>query len=186
MYKLLYYTQYDGAWTISDTSMKRIWERMIEERAERKLFYSKDIINAEMFTMYFKSPRTFPFFIFKGDRFDADAVDAFVWCTNIKGKCGMIHFCVFKKSYGKGRELSDAVFNYIFRLKDANGNTVITSLRGETPKFNTMAVRFLRTVGMTILGEIPDMAYDKYSDTLSPMVISYISSEKFNRGIENE
>lgn len=176
-YTLLYYTQVDGAWTIPDSGIKRIWERMIDDGAVSKVFYAGEIDTFEKFILYLKSPRTFPFFIFNDDR-----IDAMVWCTSVRGKSALLHFNVFRSGYGKGAELANAAFTHIFNLQSPKGERVINTIRGETPFFNRLACRYLKTIGMRILGEIPDMAHNKYTGETSPMVISYITYDQFIGG----
>lgn len=178
MYKLFYYTQYDGAWTISDSNISAIWNRMVSEGADKKVFYSDPIDTAEKFITYLKSNKTFPFFVFKGNTLNIESVAAIVWCTNIRVKCAQIHFCVFKEHYGDGMRLSQSVFKYIFNIKSRN-EYVVDCIRGETPKFNRMAIKYLHTIGMNIIGEIPAMAYNKYTKKICPMVISYMSYENY-------
>lgn len=178
-YNLLYYTQFDGAWTISDSNMIAIWHRIADEGIDTKIFYAGEISTPEQFIMYFKSARTFPFFIFNGDSFKNEDLQAIVWCTSIRGKSALLHFCVFKSAYGKGNELSKAAFGHIFSIKDRDGKRIVNTIRGETPRFNRLAVRYLKTIGMTIVGEIPDMAYNRYTNELSSMVISYLTYDDF-------
>lgn len=185
-YNLLYYTQFDGAWTISDSNMIAIWHRIADEGIDTKIFYAGEISTPEQFIMYFKSARTFPFFIFSGDRFNNDDLQAIVWCTSIRGKSALLHFCVFKSGYGKGPELSKSAFTHIFGIKGPDGERIVNTIRGETPKFNRLAVKYLKTIGMKILGEIPDMAYNRYTNELSSMVISYLTYDEFVQGVNDE
>ena len=58
-------------------------------------------------------------------------------------------------------------------------------IRGETPSFNKLALRFIEKVGLTIAGEVPSAAYRHEDGASYSMIYSYINRDILREKLES-
>jgi RimJ/RimL family protein N-acetyltransferase len=133
----------------------------------------KDHWNSEKFLLFVKNDARVCWFVFLDEK-----LTGWVWLDDFGHRTARVHFCLFgwtskaKLTVQIGREVLRRLFNMEFR----NG-VKLEVIRGETPSFNKLAVRFLKRIGMEIVGEIPSAAYRHQDNTSYSMIYSYINKD---------
>jgi len=150
--ELIHYGQVDGAWTLSDTHLKKMWEIMVLEGNDKRLFYGNSVRTAEEFIRWFKMPMNIVNFQFEGNEPVSVA-----WMNDIQKNNALIHFCIFKKFWGKDTvKIGRNVLDYWFSL-EKDGKPVLDVLRGITPESHRMALSYIKKLGFNCIGTIPKM-----------------------------
>jgi hypothetical protein len=123
------------------------------------------------FIAFFKSEARACWLVFYDGR-----LAGWVWLDDFGHRTARIHFCFFKwlsknrLTVQVGKEILWLLLNTEFR----NGIR-LEAIRGETPSFNKLALRFIQKVGLRIIGEMPSAAYRHQDGVTYPMVYSFIN-----------
>ena len=180
--KLIPYVAVNGAWSISDNAMTGVFDLMQEHRLDKAVFYSGGI-NRKNFIDFMKSSQNVVHTIWDDNEFPvAPNILMLAWLNRFGSNHGMAHFCCFPKGWGKtSKELAHKTLDYWFGdffVKD-DGTPLLDVLIGFTPSDNRLAVRWIKQIGMTIVGNIPLM---DTGQKRAGMVVSYITREDFKNG----
>jgi ribosomal protein S18 acetylase RimI-like enzyme len=180
--RLFRYAIIDGVRTLKDSQIAAIFEMARKENILPIVMYSDDTEhwNAEKFLLFMKNEARVCWLIFQDEK-----LAGWVWLDDFGHRTARIHFCFFgwlskaRLTVPVGREVLRRLLDMEFR----NG-VKLKVIRGETPAFNKLAARFLKRLGMKIIGEIPAAAYRHQDDTSYPMIYSYINREILNEPVE--
>ncbi len=182
--RLFRYATIDGVRTLRDLQIAAIFEIARKEKILPTVMYSDDFEHwsPEKFLLFMKNEARVCWLIFQDEK-----LAGWVWLDDFGHRTARVHFCLFgwiskaRLTVPIGKEVLRRLFDMEFR----NG-VKLEVIRGETPAFNKLAVRFLKRVGMQIIGEIPSAAYRHQDDTSYAMVYSYINRELLNEPVEAE
>lgn len=173
--KLFRYVEVDGVRTLKDSQIAALFEKAKQENVLRTVMYSDDIeqFTSKAFITIFKSEMRASWLVFYDGK-----LAGWVWLDDFGHRTARIHFCLFKW-LGKekltvqvGRESLWQLLNMKFR-----NDIKLAAIRGETPSFNKLALRFIQKVGLRVIGEIPSAAYRHQDGMTYPMVYSYINRD---------
>lgn len=173
--RLFRYGSVNGVPTLTDPQIAGLFERLKEEGLLDPILYSDDVgkITRRSFVEFFKAHgKVFWLVIFD------DKLAGLVWLDDFGHRTARMHFCFFKW-LTKTRLTVQVARELLWQLLDMKFNRGVSLrvIRGETPAFNKLALRFIRKVGLEVVGEIPHAAYRHSTDTSCPMIISYITKE---------
>lgn len=168
---LIPYIQIDGSWTIPDELMKGLYRLMVQEGTAEKVFYSGSVLNEDHFLSACKSPGQHTLVILQQD----GSPGGIVWLNGFMGASAQIHFCMFKAIWGtRTVEAGKKAVNYFFGLTKPDGEPLFKVLLGLTPAEYRVAIRFIKEVGVTVLGTIPHFLYHYFEKRTMGAVVSYL------------
>jgi hypothetical protein len=182
--RLFRYGEVDGVRTLKDSQLEALFERAKKENVLHTVMYSDDVERwtSRTFIALFKNEARASWLVFYDGK-----LAGWVWLDDFGHRTARIHFCFFKW-LGKnrltvqvGRELLWQLLNMGFR-----GGTRLAAIRGETPSFNKLAVRFIQKVGLRIIGEMPSAAFRHQDGVIYPMVYSYITLDILKQQFESD
>lgn len=103
-----------------------------------------------------KSPYNYPCFgLVNG------SIRALAWLNEHHGNYATAHFCVFKESWGQdARDIGKEVLSYWFSFPGTNG-PLFDVILGVTPSEYKHVIRFIKSIGFTIVGEVPKILKGK-------------------------
>lgn len=176
-FNIVPYVQVDGRWSFSDSFMKDVFNRLHDQGIVLYLFYGGEVKTDEDFLIFIKNGKNLAHIIL-----DETQPALIAWLNNFGRNYAYIHYAMFKEYWGKStRELGYMALQYWFDFKK-DGKPLFDILLGGTPSNNRMATRFLRKMNMTILGNIPGIAWDAYKNEYSDLIVSYIKREDLKNG----
>lgn len=172
-YKIIPYLQYDGSWSIPDSYVKKCWRKMCEKNLQKAVFYSGEVRDEESFLKCMKAEGNHPFFVFLDKE-----IACISWLNGVRHNSAVGHFCGFPCVWGKrAKEIGEELFKIWLGHKKEDGSFLFDVIIGQTPSSNRLAVRFLKQLGLKVIGEIPHIAKDNYRNITGSMVISYRERE---------
>lgn len=173
--KLVPYVTVDGVRTLRDSQLARLFELAKEDDVLEPALYTEDLetMTAQKFVEFYKKPGLMLCFVY----FDRKLA-GWVWIDDFGRRTARVHFCTLKWLTREQQTVRCAreIMWQLLSLTDKNGAT-LNVLRGETPGYNKLAVRFLRRVGMKVVGEIPMAAHRFATGVSYPMVYSFITKD---------
>lgn len=182
--RLFRYGEVDGVRTLKDSQLEALFEKAKQENVLQTVMYSDDMeqLTSKAFIAIFKSEMRASWLVFYDGK-----LAGWVWLDDFGHRTARIHFCFFKW-LGKerltvrvNRELLWQLLNMGFK-----GDTRLAAIRGETPSFNKLAVRFIQKVGLRVIGEIPSAAYRHQDGVTYPMVYSFINLDILKPHFESD
>jgi hypothetical protein len=156
----------DGAFNISDEILVAIWEMIEAENKVEDLFYDGSIRDAAGWLHYLKSPGTHPIIVWNTEE---KKVVHVAWLKDTFDCCGWLHHC----SIGPFRRSAWRTALEFYQKLDG-----MQLLLGLTPKVNEKAVRVLKLMGWTIVGEVPWVCNMAYQDKRVSGIFSYFQLHK--------
>ncbi len=155
---------------ITEKELQSVWETGKKQGIYKKLFYDGTITTLENF-ITFAGEKNRAFYVI----YSQTTPVALFWLDNRTAQAAFIHFALFKEAYGKkGRILGTYVLNWLLTSKDQSNRAFFKVLIGVTPITHTLAVRFLKDMGFTILGIIPHVLPLAEGKT-THAVVSYVT-----------
>lgn len=171
---LIPYVEINGAWTINDETMKRLYGLMVAEQTNEIVFKAGSVMDEDDFIKAFKSPNVHMVLILTDT-----APAAIVWIRDFGPNYAYGHFCMFKNIWGKKTiQAGQTAIDYFFSMKRPDGEPFFDLLIGVFPEDNEHALNLVKNLGFTVLGVIPKMLYDKYENRKIGAVYSYIERRK--------
>lgn len=153
------YVERDGIRTISDTVVRSIYERLVQDGLVRWAYFDGSIQSSDQFLAAMKTGENRLFVVLHEDK-----PKAIFWLTHLEGRSCRLHFAIFKEAWGKlGREMGRGVLAFLTGSKDQAGNFIFDSVVGIIPRPNALAQRYASDVGMKRVGTIPLMLFDAYT-----------------------
>ena len=168
-YKIIPYIEVNGMRTLSDGTVKAIWEQMRQENIVKRMFYDGSVCDEMKFLAWMKSPHKIIHTMW-----DEGEIAALCLLTGYNGHSAIGHYCIFKKFLReKANEIAKQAIEYWFSWKTKNGEPALHSIVGFTPDNNRLAIKMLPRMGFTIVGTIPDLAWNAYKKKRVGITISY-------------
>jgi len=140
---------------------------MKEEGTFHKVFYAGTIVSPEEFLEAMQRPSCASVFFFEGTEPLGVA-----WLNGYYGGMAFVHFGGFRAARGHTKEVGRLALNYWM-----TAFSFLSLIFGVTPANNKLALRYIESVGMKTLGEIPGVLYDAYAGEKVAAVISYFARE---------
>lgn len=180
--KLFRYGKVDGVRNLKDSQLVALFEKAKQENVLHTVMYSDDVEQwtSKTFIALFKSETRACWLVIYDGR-----LAGWVWLDDFGHRTARIHFCLFKwlskekLTVQVGRESLWQLLNMEFR-----DSKRLEAIRGETPSFNKLALRFMRKVGVRIIGEIPSAAYRQQDGVTYPMIYSFINRDILKQQFE--
>jgi len=157
------YVQLDGIWSLKDSEIGIIFDRMIAENTLKRVFYDGKTTEKSQFLALCKSPDQVGITAWRTEK---DPI-LFSWVNGIVNGRGFIHFCGFKSC--SARIIIRAAHAMIKILAGQ-----FDCLVGITPENITEAVHLSKMAGFHVLGTIPSLLYLFYEDRRVGGVISFL------------
>jgi hypothetical protein len=154
---LIPYVEINGARVISDDVIHGFYD-ILDEEGSRDVVFGSPKYDKEGFVKMLKSPRNLPVFIYDSE--DQTAL-GLAWIN------GHLKIATVKR---KTIQMGQAVMRYWFAL--GGDDPVIDVIVGNIPSSNKRAIRYVQRLGWTVLGEIPQIAYD------GAMTVTYIERDQ--------
>lgn len=168
---LIPYIQINGEWTIPDETMKGLYRLMVKEGTARTVWFSGGVKTEDDFLAASQSPGALTSIILTPEGHPA----GMVWINNFMQASAQIHFNMFREIWGKRTvEAAHMGLDFFFSLKKPDGEPMFKVFVGLTPEKYRAAIRFIKEVGVTIIGTIPHFLWDAYEKTTIGAVVSYI------------
>ena len=155
------YVQVGDRWSLPDEFLHAFAEQMQREGVFRRVFYNG--LPQGGFLAEMQKPSNLPVFLFK----ESTPVGV-AWLNGIRSGVAFAHFCGLRACRGFSAEIGQAALGYWF-----GAFPFLHVLMGTVPATNGLAVRFIRRLGFTVLGEVPGMLYDAYEDRRVGGVIAH-------------
>jgi len=173
--KLRGYGIVDGVRTLRDSQIGQLFRQAKEEGILPWVMYSDHTaaLTERDFINFYKDDSRLLWLVHYDQR-----LAGWVWLDDIGHRTARIHFGFFKwlsrekLTVRVARELLWQLLSIKFR-----GGVMLQLIRGETPTFNKRAVRFIERVGLKVIGEMPQAAYQSSTATSSSMLYSYITRD---------
>ena len=170
--KLIPYVLHNGAWSLPDDIMESVFTRMRLHDLDIVVFGER--LNPDRFLGFIKRQSVVLHTIWEDNQ-----ILMIGWLTDISTNHAFAHYCMFPETWGKNTaELAKESLRYWFNFK-GNDGYLFDVIMGRTPVDNGYAVKFLKKIGMNILGAVPLL---KFGNSDSGMVFSYITREEFLNG----
>ena len=155
-YIIVPYLCVDGIPTWRDSDIARVYDQIVSEELYQTMFATEFEMPRDLFISMMKSSST----IFMGV-LDKDGVVAGIgWLNRFEGKIARMHFCVFKKWWGRSAEIMGTIREYIHSLKGEDGSPLFIRFIGYIPSRNIFAVKCALRDGCTLCGIIPNYFWD--------------------------
>jgi hypothetical protein len=157
-----------------------IFEEMQKEHLVERVFYTGEIKTQDQFIAAMKRNSNVVHSVWDQDEKKSLMI---AWLNNWQKHAAFAHFCIFRVGWGANSvPLGRMSLEHWFSFKDADGNQLLDVICGKTPENNKLATRYLKRVGMKIVGTIPYLDYDHYRSQKIGAVFSYITKEDFQNG----
>jgi hypothetical protein len=170
------YLMIDGVRTLKDSQIGDLFRQAKDEGILQWVMYTQDTstMTERSFVDYFKDESRMLWLVYHCDR-----LAGWVWLDDFLGsRTARIHFSFFRwlsrerLTVRVARELLWTLLSMKFK----NG-TSFQIIRGETPTFNKRAARFIEKVGLRVIGEMPQAAFQFSTGISSSMLYSYITKD---------
>ena len=152
MLKITPYIEIDGIRTFTDTFIKSLYSRILNEGLAPIVFSDGGIRTPDDFLEFMKYGQNFLFVI------DSDIdIAAVLWINRILDKTCYAHFCGFQSSWGKGSvDIGQFAMRHVFGVKDDKGDFCFETVLGLIPSWNIVGIKWLKKVGLVEVGKIPN------------------------------
>jgi hypothetical protein len=155
------YVQVGGAWSLPDDFLHAFAWQMYREGVFDRVFYNGTPVDGFLSAM--QKPSNLPVFLFNESKPVGVA-----WLNGVRSGVAFAHFCGLRACRGRSVELGQAAIGYWFEKFD-----FLHVLMGTIPASNVLALRFIKRLGFTALGEVPGMLYDANQEKRVAGVICY-------------
>lgn len=153
MVEILPYVELNGAWSLPDTKMAGIWDQLVRDGTAKIVFSDGEVSTSQEFITLCKSPANLPAIVYVDKE-----CSGIGWINGLHKDRGFAHYAFFKSQWGLNTEgMARALINYWLYtdLPDGSPAFPLNMLIGQTPVWNRKAVRFLKRIGFTVVGELP-------------------------------
>lgn len=169
------YIEADGVRTMADSFLAGLYERTVHEGFDRVAFVDGSIRSVADFLGIVRNMADNRFFVFADE---AREVLGMFWATNFEGRACRSHFAFYREA-GR-RRLTVAMgrmgLEYMLHAQDEAGY-VLDSVEGLTPVSNRLACRFVRKIGMRIIGEVPNRLWNHWEGRSESAQLSICTRE---------
>ena len=134
---------------VPDEILTDVWERMVAEGKDKRVFYRGSVTTLEQWMTFIKARHNYPLFVVDDED---NRVVTVAWANNYNEGTIHGHFCTLGR-YRDG--IGEKVLEYWKALPDPEGGQLVRVVYGITPTSKGV-VKFLKRIGFTALGEIPE------------------------------
>lgn len=171
------YTDVDGRMTVPDQSILELYGQLLFEGLVPIVFCQGSVKSPGDLLMIFKKPDNISVFVIDEDY----TIGGFAFLNGVSRNSAYVHFCFLKRMWGKkSTEAGGALLNYWFSIPGRSG-PLFDVLLGIIPETNRRAIRYIKRLGWTTLGVIPEICYDAYRDQNMGGLVSYLAREDHGR-----
>ena len=176
---LIPYVQVDGRWSLTDTCMKALFEKMREHDLIKVVFSSGTVGSAEDFLGLAKNPMNTVHTVWN----DNGICLAVIWLNNYGFNHAFGHFCIYPEAWGKHTdEIGKLTLDYWFGFEKEDGSPMLDVILGKISAENQHALSFLQRIGMKVVGVIPKIMFDFYENRKVGAAFLYIEREVLEDG----
>ena len=171
--KITPYIEIDGIRTFTDTFVKSLYSRMVDDGTDKVVFSDGGIKSEEDFLGFMKYGQNYLFVI----KNETD-ISAILWLNRILDKTCYAHFCGFQGSLGEGSvDVGRFAMNHVFGVKDDWGNPCFETVLGLIPTWNNVGIKWLKKVGLVEIGKIPNALWDEKTNKSVEGTLLHITKE---------
>lgn len=164
----------EGKWSLTDKQLLGIYLKMLKHRLRDRVFIMGEAETPTKFITMMKNPRNVVNIVVD----DTGECVGLSWLNKWGFNHAFCHHCVFPEVWGKHTaEIGNMVLKYWFGMNRDNGDPILDVILGKTPENNRLAVKFVKTMGFTILGTVPRLCLDINKNKKIGAVFSYIKRE---------
>jgi len=167
-FTILPYVERDGIRTVTDSTMKTLWLKTVQEDLHDIIFYEGTITSEDQFLAMAKASGTMFYLLFD----DNDLV-GYTWLNRFENKSARMHYCVFKHYWGQTLEIGKFVLNKLLTQPLEDNTFLFDLLTGFVPAWNKKAINFSLKCGGKTYGEIPNAIYNAKTKQSEPAVFIY-------------
>ena len=173
-YRLLPYIKIDGIRTVTDSGIKSLFNRTVEDELDKIVLYDGIIQTPEAFLNMAKASGTCFFLIYEDKK-----IIGYVWLNRFENKTARYHFCAFKEYWGQLADVAEFIMTTLLNMKDNTGTYAFDLFTGYIPTWNQAAIKFTLKHGGHSAGEIPNAIYNAETQkSESAEFIYYTRGEK--------
>lgn len=159
--------------SLDDAGLRRIWTMLVDEGAHRAVFFDGGVDDFEDF-MAFADDDDREFFAVHAGGLPA----AVFWLDGRTTRAARIHFAVMRRAHGRAaRIIGNYVTDWLLSRRGPNGRHALDVLVGVTPETHRLALRFVRDIGFTVVGTVPQ-ALALADGTGTGAVISHLARKE--------
>lgn len=167
--KIIHYYSNENGSAVPDGCVMTLFDQMEDEGTAEIVFEDGTIRTREDFLDAMKTSCRLHIILD-----DDDEPAAVVWLNGHEGKMARIHFCVFKKSWGRhsarvGRFALAEILNLRF-----DNEPLYDCFVGYVPTKNRAARLFFRKLGVKTIGELPMGHWNARKNRSEPCTVVYI------------
>jgi len=162
------YTEVDGVRTFSDSGIKRLFLRTVEDDLATVVFYEGTVRTEEQFLAVMKYGECLFYVIY----IDSDVI-GYAWLNRFENRTARYHFCAFKDYWGRLDDVAPEIMSTLFKLKDSKNKPLFDLFTGYIPIWNKPAVKFTLKHGGRSAGEIPNAIYNAETKQSEPAIFIY-------------
>lgn len=166
--KLIPYTETDGIRTFTDTHIKKLFSRTVEDGLDKIVFYDGSIRTEEQFLRAMKYGDSM-FFCVSVD----NEIIGYTWLNRFENHTARLHFCVFQEHWGDSEELGRATLDKLMYMKDRKDRYLFDLFTGYVPAWNKRAIQFSLKCGGKTYGTIPDAIWNGETQRSEDAVFIY-------------
>jgi len=168
MMKIIHYYSNENGSAVPAGCVMGLYDKMEEEGTSRVVFEDGAINSRSEFLTAMKT--TCRLHVVLDDN---DPV-AVIWLNRFEGKMARLHFCLFKKAWGKNSErVGRFAVTEILNMRFENEN-LYDSLVGYIPDKNRAARMFFHKIGVRVAGHLPFGHWNGYTQKSEPCTIVHI------------
>ena len=138
--------------SVSAEIMAGIWGQIVHEGKQDLLFYDGTVKDLREWIYYIYNSNNHVVLIINDD----GHIYHIAWINKFYHGHGFLHHCALG-NYNK--KAWPVLANYWANLTNDNGDTIVKTLLGVTPVTNKKAVKIVRWLGWSVLGEVPALCY---------------------------
>jgi hypothetical protein len=142
---ILPYVEIDGARTVPDVYLTGCYNQLVEDGTADIVFSRGEVKNSQEFIQLMKHPNNLPLFVVIDKQ-----IKGVAWLNHVSGNYAFGHFAFFKETWGKTKEMGEAIIDYWFSFPGENG-PLFDVIVGMVPSKNPRAIRFVEKLGFTQL-----------------------------------
>lgn len=166
MIELIPYVEINGARTVSDDVLEKIFYKIKEDGTLYTVFADRKVNAPRDFMATMKSSSNLVVFVVVDKK-----IQGFAWLNGCSDNHAFAHFCFFKESWGNSTEsMGKELLRYWMSFPGEKGY-LFDVIIGMIPEFNTRAQKFIEKLGFVRVGTIPKMA--RNGDDRVSSIISY-------------
>lgn len=167
-FQILPYTKNDGIRNISDSNIKKLFDRTKKDGLDKIVFFDGFIQTADQFLFMAKSTGSLFYVLY-----DDEKVIGYAWLNRFESHTARMHYCTFADYWGHAIDIGKFVLKELIYLKDANGDFIWDLFKGIVPAWNERAVNFSLKCGGKKLGVLPGVIWNQEKQKSEDGIVIY-------------